>query len=108
VRVVVPGHGRPFTDVEGAVSRARSRLQHLSGDPAKNGHHVARVLLKYRLLDVRRMPLADVLTMFATVPTMIHANRDIGWPTDDLARRTIEDLVRVGVARFEDEVLVDA
>ena len=107
LRVVIPGHGRPFTDVEGALARARSRMKHLSSDPAKNGRHVARVLLKYRLLDERRMPLADVLAMFRDVPVIAHANRDIKMPYKDLARRTVDDLVRIGVARVEDDVLVD-
>ncbi len=108
VRIVVPGHGRPFTDVEGAVDRARSRMRHLSADRSKNARHVLRVLLKYRLLDLRRMTLADVCTMFRTVPALLYAGRDIGASPDDLARATIDDLVRARVARFEDDVLFDA
>ncbi len=107
VRVVIPGHGRPFNDVDGALARARSRMKHLSADRARNGRHVARVLLKYRLLDERRMKMADVVTMFRDVPAIGHANRDIGLPYKDLAHRTVEDLVRVGVARVENDVLVD-
>ena len=107
VRVVIPGHGPPFTDVDGAVARARSRMKYLSGDRAKNGRHVVKVLLKFRLLDERRMPIEDVVTMFRDVPVLGFANRDIKLPYKDLAHRTIEDLVRVGVARVEDGVLVD-
>lgn len=107
VRVVIPGHGPPFTDVDGALARARSRMRHLSGDRAKNGRHVVKVLLKYRLLDERRMPIDDVVAMFRNVPVIGFANRDIGLPYSDLAHRTVEDLVRVGVARVENDVLVD-
>jgi glyoxylase-like metal-dependent hydrolase (beta-lactamase superfamily II) len=106
-RVVVPGHGRPFTDVDGALDRCRSRLRHLSVDPAKNGRHVAKVLLKYRLLDDRRMSIDTIRTMFREVPAIAHANRDIGLPSRMLADRTIDDLVRVGVARREGDWLID-
>jgi glyoxylase-like metal-dependent hydrolase (beta-lactamase superfamily II) len=107
VNVVVPGHGRPFQDVEGALGRARSRLRHLGSDPAKNARHVVKVLLKYRLLDLRRMAIDDVVRMFDEVPMIGYANRDIGLPPDVLARRTIDDLVRVGAVRVEGEVVYD-
>ena len=106
-RVVIPGHGRPFTDVGGALARARSRMKHLSSDRAKNGRHVVKVLLKYRLLDERRMTIEDVVTMFREVPVIGLAILDIKLPYRDLALRTVDDLVRVGVARVEDDVLLD-
>ena len=104
----MPGHGRPFTDVDGALDRVRSRLRRLAADPARNGRHVAKVLLKYRLLDDRRMSLDTIRTMFREVPAIVHANRDIRLPAEVLAERTIEDLIRVGAARREGDWLVDA
>ena len=107
IRVIIPGHGRPFTDVDGALARARSRMNYLSSNRASNGRHVAKVLLKYRLLDLRRMPMNDVVAMFRDVPAIGFANRDIGLPYKDLASRTVDALVRAGVARVEDDMLVD-
>ena len=106
-QVVIPGHGRPFTDVTGALERARSRMHRLAADRAKNGRHVVKVLLKYRLLDQRRMPVSAVLAMFRETPVLRIAMREIGMPTEELVHRTIDDLVRVGVARLEDDWLVD-
>ncbi len=108
VQVIVPGHGRPFSDAEGALDRARSRLRRLSADPSRNGRHVAKVLLKYRLLDDRRMSIDTIRAMFRDVPAIAHANRDIGLPTSVLAERTIADLVRVGAARRDGDWLIDA
>jgi len=108
VRLIVPGHGAPFTDAEGALDRVRSRLRRLSADPVRNGLHVAKVLLKYRLLDERRMSIETVQAMFREVPTIAHANRDIGLPIHLLADRTIDALVKVGVARREGGWLLDA
>jgi glyoxylase-like metal-dependent hydrolase (beta-lactamase superfamily II) len=108
VRLVIPGHGKPFTDVDGALDRARSRMRRLSADPAKNAMHVAKVLLKYRLLDDRRMSIDDVHAMFRTVPAIRHANRDIALSPKALADQTMDDLIRVGVARREGDWLLDA
>ena len=107
-RIVVPGHGAPFVDVDGALDRARSRLRRLSADPARNGRHVAKVLLKYRLLDDRRMSIETVRTMFRDVPTITHANRDIRLPPAVLADETMAALVKVGAARREGDWLLDS
>ena len=107
-RLVIPGHGRPFVDVDGALERARSRLRHLSADHSRNGRHVAKVLLKYRLLDDRRMSIETIRTMFRETPAIRHANRDIALSPTALADRTIDDLVRVGVAKRDGDWLLDA
>ena len=45
VRLVIPGHGRPFSDVAGALARARSRLAYLEADPVRNAQNAIKVLL---------------------------------------------------------------
>jgi glyoxylase-like metal-dependent hydrolase (beta-lactamase superfamily II) len=57
VHVVIPGHGAPFTDVAGALARARSRLAAFVADPAKHARHGAKVLVKYHLMEEREQPL---------------------------------------------------
>jgi glyoxylase-like metal-dependent hydrolase (beta-lactamase superfamily II) len=57
--VVVPGHGGVFTDVDGALSRARSRLEAYRANPARHAVHAAKVLLKFKLLEVQRLPWSD-------------------------------------------------
>ena len=106
-RLIVPGHGAPFTDVEGAIERTRGRLRRWSADHAKNGWHVVKVLLKYRLLDDRRMSVETVRAMFRDVPAIVYANRDINYPPSVLADRAMDDLVRLGAARREGDWLVD-
>jgi glyoxylase-like metal-dependent hydrolase (beta-lactamase superfamily II) len=54
--VVVPGHGSMFTDVDGALARARSRLAAYRSQPARHAVHAAKVLLKFKLLEAQRMP----------------------------------------------------
>jgi glyoxylase-like metal-dependent hydrolase (beta-lactamase superfamily II) len=57
VRVVIPGHGAPFTDLPGALQRARSRLAGFRADPARHHQHAAKVLLKYHLMEEQQQEL---------------------------------------------------
>mgnify|MGYP003335790372 CR=1 FL=1 len=59
-RVVVPGHGAVFTDVQGALDRARNRLQGFKAQPAKHASHAAKVLLKFKLLDWQHISEAEL------------------------------------------------
>ncbi|MFN0186432.1 MAG: MBL fold metallo-hydrolase [Aquabacterium sp.] len=61
VAVVVPGHGAPFTDVAGALRRARARLAGMRADPVRHGRHAAKVFIKYRMMQLRRQDLQQVL-----------------------------------------------
>lgn len=108
VGIVVPGHGRPFTEVAEAIDRARSRLRRLESHRDKNARHVAKVLLKFRLLDDRKLSWTLVEKMFREVPILQWANRDIDLAPDAFARETIRDLVKVGAARYDTDLLMDA
>ena len=57
-RVVIPGHGAPFGDVDGALERAYSRLHAFEEDPARLARHAARVMLTFALLEKQRMPVS--------------------------------------------------
>ena len=53
-RLVIPGHGGLFTDVAGALQSARRRLQAFEHDPVRHAAHAAKVLLKFKLLELQR------------------------------------------------------
>jgi glyoxylase-like metal-dependent hydrolase (beta-lactamase superfamily II) len=107
-RVVIPGHGTPFLDVAAALERARGRLERFEADRARNAHHVGKVLLKYRLLDERRLDVGTIHAMFRDTPILHHAHRDIDESTSAWADRAMVDLVRVGAARVDGDWLIDA
>lgn len=56
-RCVIPGHGAPFVDVQRALDSARSRLAQFVHSPAKHLHYAAKVLVKFKLLEVQALPL---------------------------------------------------
>lgn len=68
VQVVIPGHGAPFTDVAGALQRARSRLAAYAADPARHARHALKVLLKYHLMEVREQSLGELLRWAEAAP----------------------------------------
>lgn len=108
-RVVIPGHGSLFADVAAALDRAYSRLDYLAADPVRNAENAARVLLKFLLLERRRMPLAEVEALCATVPLLVLAReRFFRCGGGALADRLVRALVKAGAARVEDDTLVDA
>jgi glyoxylase-like metal-dependent hydrolase (beta-lactamase superfamily II) len=108
VRAVIPGHGAPFADVAAALDRAYSRLDYLAADPVRNAENAARVLLKFLLLERRRIPLADVESLCATVPLLVLAReRFLHGSSEDLADRLVRAFVKAGAARVEDATLVE-
>ena len=60
VRWVIPGHGAPFNDFEPAIARAFRRLEGLAADPAKHARHAAKVLMKFRLLEVQSCSIDEL------------------------------------------------
>jgi glyoxylase-like metal-dependent hydrolase (beta-lactamase superfamily II) len=58
-RCVLPGHGGIFGDVPAALARARSRLAQFRADPAKHASYLAKVLLKFKLLELQRIAYTE-------------------------------------------------
>jgi glyoxylase-like metal-dependent hydrolase (beta-lactamase superfamily II) len=60
-RLVIPGHGRPFVDVPAALDRAVRRLEALAASPDRNARHIAKVMVKFLLLELRSIALPDLI-----------------------------------------------
>jgi glyoxylase-like metal-dependent hydrolase (beta-lactamase superfamily II) len=59
-RVIIPGHGRPFVEVSAALDRASQRLEALAASPERNARHIAKVMVKFWLLQVRSSTLPEL------------------------------------------------
>ncbi|RKE25698.1 glyoxylase-like metal-dependent hydrolase (beta-lactamase superfamily II) [Paraburkholderia sp. BL23I1N1] len=70
VRLVIPGHGAPFTNVEQALERAFSRVAWLRADPARNAKNALKVLIVFKLLEVRAMSFDTLLRMLDDAAVM--------------------------------------
>lgn len=58
--IVLPGHGSSFTDINGAICRAKSRLTQFRGAAEKHALYAAKVLLKFKLLELQKIKLFDL------------------------------------------------
>ena len=102
-RLAIPGHGAPFDDIGAALSRARQRLTALAADPARNARQVAKVLIKFYLLDVRSLPFAQLVQQLAGARYFALINdRYFRVPFEELIGRSVSELVAVGAAEWKD------
>jgi glyoxylase-like metal-dependent hydrolase (beta-lactamase superfamily II) len=102
-RVVVPGHGRPFTRVSAAIDAAFSRLAYLRADPERNALHAIRVLVKFKLLEQQALTHEALAAWFAQTTLMPRLQARF-FPTASLAEMldaAIAALVKAGAATVE-------
>lgn len=110
-RCVIPGHGAPFSDVAGALQRARSRLDSWQQQPERHLQHAWKVLLKYHLMEERQQDEAECLRWFCGVPLCQAIWQQLGAPgpsLSDQGRQLLQALTRNGAVRREGDVLHDA
>ncbi|RJG07500.1 MBL fold metallo-hydrolase [Noviherbaspirillum cavernae] len=108
VRLVIPGHGAPFADVDKVLKTAFSRIDYFIADPVRNAQNAVKVLLKFLLLDKQRMALTEVLPLLSNMHLFHEANRRYLHRDDaELAQWVVAQLVRGGVAEVVDGVLVN-
>jgi glyoxylase-like metal-dependent hydrolase (beta-lactamase superfamily II) len=60
-RVVIPGHGPPFTAVAQALEDARARIYAFARDPEKHRMYAARALLMFHMLEHRQQRRDDLI-----------------------------------------------
>lgn len=106
-RLVIPGHGAPFTDVSDALARARARLDALSESPERNARHVARVLIKFHLLQVRSIARDALLEHFSEARyfRLIHERYFAGQPFEAMIARALQELAATRAAEVVDDVV---
>ena len=108
--MVLPGHGAPFLDVADALGRARSRLEAYVRDPARHATHGAKVLLKFKLLEVQQVPVADFVAWAESTAYfgLVWHRWFSGTLEASWIASLLQDLVRSGAARIENGMLANA
>jgi glyoxylase-like metal-dependent hydrolase (beta-lactamase superfamily II) len=111
VRLVIPGHGAPFTDVRGALDRANSRLAFLSEDNGKHGRNARnalKALIAFLLLDAQKFSMSEVAKHIQNSRIMRAAAQQIGTPIALLVEQLVAELVTAGVAKMHGDLLVSS
>jgi hypothetical protein len=106
VKLVIPGHGAPFTDVGKALATAFSRIDYFVADPVRNARNAIKVLLKFLLLERQAILLSEVLPLLTGMRLFGETNqRYLNQPEAELAQWTVAQLVRIGSAAIVGDTL---
>ncbi|MFC5500232.1 MBL fold metallo-hydrolase [Caenimonas terrae] len=108
--VVVPGHGPVFTDAGAALAAARSRLKSFVADPARHARHAAKVLLKFKLLDLQQIRAADFQrwALGNEYLGLVHRRYAAESALADWIDGLTSELVRSGAARRDGALILNA
>ncbi|MBU3602522.1 MBL fold metallo-hydrolase [Polynucleobacter sp. AM-25C3] len=101
VALVIPGHGKPFTDVKKSIEIAKSRLDYLSSDADRNARHGAKVLLKYKLLEWRSQDLNAVQEWITRTPVLENIRKQLNMTIEELQEWLPQALVKSRAATLE-------
>lgn len=109
-RVVIPGHGSVFSDVTSSLAAARKRLEGFVRDPHKHARHAAKVLLKFKLLEVQRFS-SEALQQWVASTRYLEIVRRKWAPdldADTWVSGLIDELVRAGAAQRAGKTVLNA
>jgi glyoxylase-like metal-dependent hydrolase (beta-lactamase superfamily II) len=109
-QAVIPGHGSVFTDVTAALERARSRLAAYRADPRRHAAHAAKVLLKFKLLELQRVPI-EAFAAWAQQTPYFRLVHEKWFPARELQAwlfTLIGDLVQSGAVTCDTEFIANA
>lgn len=107
-RIVIPGHGAAFSDVAEALARARKRLDNFVQAPHKHIRYAAKVLLKFKLLEVQSIPLEGLLQWAQATQLLqqIYQSSDPAeQPFQAWVLALVDELVRSGAASRDQQTV---
>jgi len=107
VDTVIPGHGAPFGDYPAALARAFGRLEAFERDPKRVARNAVKACFTFSLLDLGRLPLADLAAFVERVPLFRNVGRDhLGMAPAELAEWLKSELLRAGaIAIVGDDIV---
>jgi glyoxylase-like metal-dependent hydrolase (beta-lactamase superfamily II) len=106
-KIILPGHGQPFTDVQTALKSAFSRLDYLEANPDRNAHHVAQVLFKFMLMFEHQITFELAQRWFQKTPIIQKAASHLSLSTEELMTHTMRFLQQAGVMKVQDNVMMN-
>lgn len=108
--MIFPGHGAAFTDVSGALQRARGRLNRFIDNPDAHALYAAKVLIKFKLLELQSIDMKTFRdwAFAATHLEKIHQAHPNKRTFVDWLDFICNDLVRSGAATIDGHYLHNA
>lgn len=106
-RYVIPGHGKPFSEVKEAIRYAKSRLDYLEQDPKKNAIHVSKVLIKFKLLELQSVSNEEALLWASQTPMFGRIAKLLSLNQSELFKLTIKALEQSQALIVQDDMLIN-
>ena len=91
--LVIPGHGKPFTNVKEALDIAYSRLDYLEADSSRNDFHIAKVLLKFKILELQEVEESVAQAWMSQTPMLNIVSKNLGLTHEELFIKTVNALI---------------
>ena len=107
---VIPGHGSVFTEVEAALSLARSKLNAFAKNPERHARYGAKVLLKFKLLEWGQISASEFRDWALQMPYLsaLHARFGSGHDLSAWLDMMLAELQRSGAMQVHDGFFHDA
>jgi glyoxylase-like metal-dependent hydrolase (beta-lactamase superfamily II) len=107
--LVLPGHGAPFSDVTNAIGRARSRLNQFRSSPDKHANYAAKVLLKFKLLELQKCLLSEFISWAQHVAylNMLHTQYSNGICFEQWTNDLCKSLEKSSACRIIDDYIIN-
>lgn len=108
--IVIPGHGAVFADLPAALSIARSKLQAFAASPMKHARYGAKVLLKFKMMELGQISQDAFSEWAQNVPYIqeIHERFGAGFNLPTWINMMLNELSRSGAVTLADKVIFDA
>jgi len=106
---VIPGHGAVFNQVDEALSVARKKLEGFVKDPEKHARYGAKVLLKYKLLELLQAENSTFVAWASDVPYLkiLHQTYFAQITLQEWIQNLLRDLERSKALAYQDTLLVN-
>lgn len=108
---IIPGHGSVFDGARlpASLANARSRLDSFVRDPARHSRHAAKVLLKFKLLELQSIPLSSLVGWALETPYfgLMFGRYFKDQEASSWVGALAMELVKSGAARLEDGLIIN-
>lgn len=105
--VVVPGHGAAFDDLTVALERARSRLLRFMNFPEQHLRHAHKVLIKFKLLELREVGTGELLQWVQRTPYLAKAVSASSLTADQWLEELLFELEHSGAIKRSGHWILD-
>ena len=106
---VIPGHGAVFENIDAALEIARKKLDGFVQNPQKHARYGAKVLLKYKLLELTEVDQIAFTAWASAVPYLqiLHQTQAPQMSIQEWLHDMLLDLERSKALAFQDNMIVN-